>query len=158
MNFNLYIVVTDVMEQSKADVVYHLSQHLNTYFQSKDYSPEVETMEIGLLMTATRKGYEDWYIPRRITYTGYRLNIHKFTGEQTEIVKTLRYEIKLGDEQLALYTSGSDEVSIRLLTEELLSSLWNFDRLPRGITEFDVERFKIDMTSVLNHILAGGYA
>lgn len=149
MNFHLFTAVTDVIAQEKSDLVYQLSNKLNAYFRDKDYGADVKSVEIGLLMTLTRKGFEDWYQPARIHYIDYRQITSRLTGELIEIEKTLRYELKLGNEYIGVYLDSSDVVSVKVLADQLLQSLLNFDNLPKAIQQFDVARFKDDMRKAL---------
>ena len=59
MNIRLYIAVTGPMEQSKSNLVYELSSSLNLYFQNRDYGEDVKNIEIGLLMTFSKRGMKN---------------------------------------------------------------------------------------------------
>lgn len=145
MNIRLYIAVREPIEHSKFNLVYELSNSLKLYFLNKEYGGDVKNVEIGLLMVFTREGYEDWHKPKRMTYTNYKKSKHKLTGEIIVIEKTLKYEIKFSDTQLANYVGNSDNLSKVILADEIVNSVSNYDKLPRQIKDFDVERFKTDL-------------
>lgn len=147
MNIRLYIAVTEPMEQSKSNLVYELSSSLNSYFQNKDYGEDVKNIEIGLLMTFTREGYEDWYKPKRMAYIKYKKSKHKLTNEIIEIEKTLKYEIRFTDQQIAKYVGSENQLSKAILIDEILSSLSIFDKLPKDVKDFEIDIFKNDLNS-----------
>lgn len=103
MNIRLYIAVTGPMEQSKSNLVYELSSSLNLYFQNRDYGEDVKNIEIGLLMTFSKEGYEEWYKPKKNKYIKYKEK-KNLAGETMIIENTLICEIKLSDEQLNKFT------------------------------------------------------
>lgn len=138
------------MDPAKYNLVQELSRSLNLYFQHKDYGEDVKSIEIGLLMTFTREGYEDWYKPRRLAYIRYKKSKHKLTHEIIEIEKTLKYEIKLTDQQISNYWGSENRLSKETLIDEILRSLSVFDKLPKAVKDFDVERLKNDLNTFFN--------
>ena len=138
------------MEQSKSNLVYELSNSLNLYFQNKDYGEDVKNIEIGLLMTFSKEGYEDWYKPKRMSYIKYKKSKHKLTGEVIEIEKTLKYEIKFTDQQLAKYVGGENQFSKDILITEIKNSVSNLNELPKDVKDFELEVFKHDLDSFFN--------
>lgn len=143
MNIRLYIAVSDPLEQSKANLVNTLSESLNSHFQNKDFGDDVRNIEIGMIMTFEREGYEEWYKPRRMAYTRAKTIKHKLTGEVLQIEKELKYEIKFNDQQLDKYVNNNDLLSKEILMEEILNSLSKFDKLPGDIKDFDEDGFRV---------------
>lgn len=152
MNIRLYIAVTGPMEQSKSNLVYELSSSLNLYFQNRDCGEDVKNIEIGLLMTFSKEGYEEWYKPKKNKYIRYKEK-KNLAGETMIIENTLICEIKLSDEQLNKFTGGDDELSKKVLVTEIINFLLTFDKLPKEVKDFELEIFKHDLKSFFDTMI-----
>ena len=152
MKFGIRISVSDNnVQPAKMNVVNELSNKLRFHFDNCNYGEDVERIDIGLLLVLERPEYENWYKPKKVKYIKYKKSTN-LAGEIIIIEKTLSYEIKLSDEQLYKFTGGDDELSKEVLATEIIKSLLIFDKLPKEIKQFDVERFKVDLYKYLESL------
>lgn len=74
---------------------------------------------------------------------------NRLTGESMEIDKEYSYDIKFDYELYDQFVEFSDKQSEKLLIQKLLESLKHFDNLPKQVEDFDVKRFKEDLSNYL---------
>jgi hypothetical protein len=150
MEVNITVPVTESKVSHKTFVIYNLSQLLKSFFASRNYGEDVSKISIAFILVADRKGYEEWYKERKPKYIQHKSVKSKLTGEIHEIHKTFSYEIKLSDEQVNKFTSGSDNYSMKLIANEIIGSLNKLDHLPKKIKDFDKLAFKQDAERFLS--------
>jgi hypothetical protein len=153
MEVKIIVTVTESLVSHKISVIHNLSDLLKSFFSNRNYGEDVLKILIGFILVTDRKGYEDWYKERRPKYIQRKSVKSKLTGEIHEINNTFNYEIKLSDEQVNKFASGSDTDSIKLIANEIIGSLYKLDHLPKKAKDFDKLAFKEDIKHFLSNLL-----
>jgi len=139
----------DINSSSKSHLIEKLSVKIETFLRNKNYGEDIKTIFIGLVVVKTREGLENIFKERKPKYIDFKLMKNRLTGESMEIDKEYSYDIKFDYELYDQFVEFSDKQSEKLLIQKLLESLKHFDNLPKQVEDFDVKRFKEDLSNYL---------
>jgi hypothetical protein len=147
MEIQLYPCVMESFVQPKVDIINELSENLKNFFSNKYYSDAVSEVSIGLLMTLSRPGYENWYMPKKPLYTFHKDVKSKLTGEVIEKRKLLQVEFSLKDTMLENFVAKSDRDSKVVLIEQVILCFTSIN-LPKKIQDFRKDDFITDLQTL----------
>ena len=132
---------SDTEARSKSMIIRTMSNSLEEYLNNRDYGEGIQTFYIGCICIRTVPGYEEWYKIRKPRYKEL-LKFKTLDNKIAEIKCYFGYDIKMDYEP---FLKATDEGSRKMLAQEILKSLSNFDKLPKKVKDFDKERFKADI-------------
>lgn len=138
----------DTNAYKKSHVIESISSKLELFLKTKNYGNDIETFFIGFIGMKTKQGLEGMFKERKPKYISYKQVKNRLTGELIEVLKEYSYDIKFNNELYDEFVNGTDELSEKLFVQKLLESLKHFDKLPKEVHNFDVEKFKEDIHSL----------
>jgi hypothetical protein len=136
---------TSTKIRTKSLMIISLSNQIKSFLKDKDYGSEINHFYIGFICVEPAPGFEKWYQVRKPRYKAID-KIKMPDGNIKEFSGVFAYDIKVDFEQ---FLKSSEEEALKILVEEILNSLKNFDSLPKKIKSFDKECFKLDMEQFL---------
>lgn len=142
MKFGITLEIDTEAEQ-KSNLIYAMSEALETYLNSKVYGTDILNYFIGFICIKTKLGYEDWYKIRRPKYKEIE-KIKSTKGTLIEIKGVFSHDIKIDNEEYDKFISVSDKESRKILESKILTSIAEL-KLPKKVKDFDKERFRQDL-------------
>ena len=145
MIVGLRIAASENFIEPKAPVVYALSKQFEICFAKKFYSDQVKELDISLLMTLERPGYEDWYKPKKPSYIEHKNLKSKLTGEVITIDHRLQIEFRLDESAIGRFLQGSEIDTQKYLINYLADRFEQEVKLPAKVKSFRVSDFIADL-------------
>lgn len=149
----------DTRAGGKSHILTNLSTHMKAFFKDRDYGADLLNYTLGFTGVLAPEGFGHFFEKKKPLYVSDRTTKNRFTGEQHHMYRLFIDSIVIEPDEYEDFVSGTDYNSLQLVKAKILESLSNFDRLPKKVKDFDKERFKIDMITVLsqtddNHIIS----
>ena len=153
MVIELSLSVTESFGNDKSIIFKELSKQINQFIESEDYGNDVKEIKVGFIMVLIRPGYENWYKPKKLSYTEYKSTKSRLTGEKIEINKQLKFEIKFCESQIGRFLNSNHTEAKELIVQEIVKYLSQRNTLPKKIVDFDKERFLKDLRAFQAHFI-----
>lgn len=153
MEIELSISVSDSFVASKSLIIHELSSRLNDLLKDKRYGEDVQKIKVGFIMVLDRPGYENWYKPRKLSYTDRKVSKSKLTGETIEINRQLSFELKLNENPIGFFLNADHVESQKFITQEILNYMSDIKDLPKRIKDFDKEHFLGDLKNIQDSLV-----
>jgi len=144
MRFNITQEI-DVEAELKGKLISSLSDDLAKYLKNKKYGVSISNFLIGCVCVKTRPEYEDWFKIRKPKYKEVEKLI-LLDGSIDEMKGVYSYDIQLDFDK---FINNTDENSVKLLVNEILSSMSHLDKLPKKVKDFDKDSFLKDIKEFL---------
>lgn len=129
---------TSIGVDKKVQIIHHLSNEMEAIFSNKHYGNDLVEILIHIICVAPEF---DWFSKiRKPRFTTSRNYVKD--GMVINIDRLFAYDLKL---DFDLFRQQNDTENTHYLAKELISSLNNFDALPKKVKDFDKDRFKADM-------------
>jgi hypothetical protein len=132
-------LASDTAAGGKTRYIVTLKEEMKVWFKDKDYGKDV--LKCILLVSVFSS-------PRKIntpTYVDHKVKINRFTGMPIEMNKLFMYDIHFNQEEYAKFITADEDDARKQLAGMLLDSLYNLEKLPKKVKDFDKQRFKVDM-------------
>ena len=120
----------------KVKIINNFDQILKVHFEHRIYSKDVEHVLIHII--CVKPEFDFFFKIRPPRYTKHR----KYVRDNIEIDNFFSYDIKINYNEFA---NVSDSDSLKMLKNEIVKSLSNFEYLKKNKIDFDFQNFKDDM-------------
>jgi len=148
MHFDIALTI-DTRSGSKSSILTNLSIYLKECFKDKDYGTDLLNYTLGFTSVLAPEGFGHFFEKKKPLYVSDRTTKNRFTGEQHHMYRLFIDNIVIEPDEYEDFVIGTDHNSLQLVKAKILESLFNLDRLPKEVKDFDKERFRVDMVHLL---------
>lgn len=136
---------TDLQANKKAYLIHEFSDFLSNELNDIDYGTDVKSVYIGLICLKPIKGFEEFFKVRKPKYSSYE-EIDLFGGGTKIIKNSFSYDFKFDEDSYIEFVNSNNTDALNVVKRNFLQSLVVFDSLSKKIKDFDLDRFKSDIT------------
>ncbi|MBV4360354.1 hypothetical protein [Pinibacter aurantiacus] len=144
MKFSIALTI-DGDQNGKASLINDFSESMKSFLKNRDYGGCIHEWLILLTIVQPPAGYEQLFKFHNPKYTENKSRKNRFTGEVYQIFKRFDYSIQLSGDLYSRFMNGTSNESRKILADEILKSLSNFDGLSKKIEIDEIENVKKDV-------------
>ena len=157
MKLDLFISVSEPFASNKSTIFHELSSRLNFLLKNKEYGEDVKSINGSFIIVLERPGYEEWYKPRKLSYTDQKVSKSKLTGENIEISKQLSFELRLDENSIGIILNSNHLESQKFILQQTINYISEIKRLPVKIRDFDKSLFLKDLKNIQDNLVEVSY-
>lgn len=148
MHFSIALTM-DTRAGGKSHILANLSTYMKAFFKDRDYGADLLNYTLGFTSVLAPEGFGHFFEKKKPLYVSDRTTKNRFTGEQHHMYRLFIDNIVIEPDEYEDFVSGTDLHSLEIVKAKILESLFNLDRLPKMVKDFDKERFRVDMENLL---------